>query len=95
MKPKPKLLPLSKPSVEDALHQKLVTLAGAIAFVVSGLRSGSVKAQPILNMDPKAENYDMLSMEDYLTGKLKECGIELRSPTKKPAALRAAGRKGE
>ncbi len=75
-----------KTDTETALHNKLVILAGAIALVLRGLKSGSIKAPPILNMDPKAENYDMISVSDYLTGKLKECGIEVM--TEKAARAR-------
>lgn len=63
--------------------EKLATLADAVAFVIGGLRSGSVKANPIINMDQNAENYDMVSMEEYLTKKLNDCGYTVPSPKPK------------
>lgn len=47
----------------------------AIAEVIQGLRSGAIKAKPMMKIEPDVENYDMISLEDHLWSELGKCGI--------------------
>jgi hypothetical protein len=56
--------------------QKVGILAGALIQVITGLRNGNVKAKAMTIMDPEAENYDIVSLEDVLWKALNKCGIK-------------------
>lgn len=58
--------------------QKIGTLAGALVFVINGLRKSSIESQPITIMEPDAEEYPMISLEQYLWEALGKCGIKER-----------------
>lgn len=51
-------------------------LITAVAFVIQGLRKGSIKSKPILHMEPKAESHEMISLEASLWMALNAAGVE-------------------
>lgn len=65
------------PRDEKASEQskKIGVLAGMLLFVIQGLRKGSIKSKPILNIDPKATEYGVTSLEQEIWSALNKCGI--------------------
>lgn len=64
--------------MSEQVFQHVAKLASAVAFVIRGLRKGEIKSQPVFEMDREAENWEPISLEDYLTRVLKDCNIEVK-----------------
>lgn len=66
-------------------------LLGIVTKVVEGLRAGSIKAPPVIDMsNPEAENYDMMSLEEYIWKRLGTIGIQEAKPPQEPPNGQAA-----
>ncbi len=66
-------------------------LLGIVTKVVEGLRAGSIKAPPVIDMsNPEAENYDMMSLEEYIWKRLGTIGIQEAKPSQEPPNGKAA-----
>lgn len=70
-------------------EEKIGVLAGMLLWIIQGLRKGSVSSKPILNIDPKATEYGITTLESEIWKALGKCGIkEKKQP--KPVKAKAA-----
>lgn len=71
-----------KTKTKDKLtkDQKFGVTVGMLLFVIKGLRNGSIKSKPIMNIEEGVKEYGMTSLEDEIWAALEKCGIKEKKP---------------
>lgn len=81
----------NKTSDVGRLRKHLGITIGMLLFVIKGLRNGSIRSRPILNIDKCAKEYGMTTLEDEIWVALNKCGIKEAKQPNAPAKSKKTG----